>query len=126
MRDKRRAIRVRVGRNVRDFRLLRGLSQEDLAESAKTTSKYIGQIERGEVNVSLDVLASIAGGLSVNVTHLFDPRSGDAAALCPYAVTPPDLAQLEHALRVVVRIRRGARRRARAAPGRSGDTSTKP
>ena len=75
---------------------------------------------------------------SVRVNPIACEAHGMCAELLPERITldewgypliddaPVDGVQLEHALRVVVRIRRGARRRARAAPGRSGDTSTKP
>jgi transcriptional regulator with XRE-family HTH domain len=75
MRDHGRAIRMRVGRTVRRLRLSRGMSQERLAELVGNSGKHIGQIERGEVNVGLDVLSSIAAALSADVADLFgEPR----------------------------------------------------
>ncbi len=65
--------RARVGRNVRRLRRARGLSQERLAELAGNTAKHIGQIERAEVNVGLDVLTRIAAALSIDLADLFAP-----------------------------------------------------
>lgn len=66
-----RAVRLRVGSNVQRLRRSHGLSQEQLAEVVGNTGKHVGQIERGEVNVGLDVLGGIAAALSVDVADLF-------------------------------------------------------
>jgi len=60
-----------VGHRVRDLRKERGWSQEVLGEKGGFHYSYIGQIERGEKNVSLLNLVKIADALSVNVTQLF-------------------------------------------------------
>jgi transcriptional regulator with XRE-family HTH domain len=73
MRDPGGPIRTRVGRAIRRLRLVRRFSQERLAELAGTSFKHIGQIERGEVNVTVDILARVARGLSTDVADLF-PR----------------------------------------------------
>lgn len=66
-----REARTRVGLNVRRLRRAHGLSQERLAEMSGRNTKHIGQIERGEVNVGLDVLDSVASALGVDVADLF-------------------------------------------------------
>src|SRR5215213_4357704 len=71
MRDHGRAVRTRVGRTIRRLRQQRALTQERLAELAGNGWKHIGQVERGEVNVGLDVLAQIADALSVGLGDLF-------------------------------------------------------
>jgi transcriptional regulator with XRE-family HTH domain len=76
MRDPGRAIRTRVGRAIRRIRLLRRLSQERLAELAGSSGKYLGQIERGQVNVSLDVLDRIATALAIDFADLFPHPRG--------------------------------------------------
>ena len=53
-------VRLRVAKGVKRLRRLRGWSQEQLAEQVGNTEKHISQIERGKVNVGIDVLASIA------------------------------------------------------------------
>lgn len=60
-----------VGARVRTLRKNRGLSQESLGEKGGFHFSYIGQIERGEKNVSLLNLAKIANALDVNVAQLF-------------------------------------------------------
>jgi transcriptional regulator with XRE-family HTH domain len=108
MRDNLRTVRLRVGRNVRHLRLQRGLSQERLAELVGNTAKHIGQVERGEVNVTIDILTSIAVHLSVGVAELFGPTS--PSAVRSDALADLELEQIEHVLKIVRRARRGARR----------------
>jgi transcriptional regulator with XRE-family HTH domain len=112
MRDHGRAIRSRVGRTIRRLRLARDLSQERLAERAGNSWKHVGQIERGEVNVGLDVLAGIAGALSVDIADLFvEPRGGRPASAAAYVITGDELRQIEHVLRRIrsLRVRRSTR-----------------
>lgn len=53
-----------LGQNIRKIRESKGdLSQEKLAELADLHRNYIGQLERGEVNVSLLTLQRIAKAL---------------------------------------------------------------
>jgi transcriptional regulator with XRE-family HTH domain len=115
MRDNLRAVRLRVGRNIRSLRALRGLSQERLAELVGNTEKHIGQVERGEVNVTIDILTAIAAGLSVNVWELLGPapESTPGSRIC--AITQRDLDQIEQALRIVNRAKRTSRRRERGS-----------
>ncbi len=53
-------IKVRFGRRLKDLRLERGLSQEDLALRAGLHRTYVSSAERGERNVSLVNLARLA------------------------------------------------------------------
>jgi transcriptional regulator with XRE-family HTH domain len=59
-----------VGQKIRVCRKDAGLNQEQLAEKADLTYKYIGEVERGTVNISLDSLVRIAKALKVKVTDL--------------------------------------------------------
>ena len=114
MQDNLRAVRLRVGRNVEHLRRVRGWSQEKLAEMSGRTNKIIGQVERGETNVTIDILTSIAAGLSVNVADLFRPSASDKSGEAIYMVLQQDLERLEETLRAVVRVKRANRRRDRS------------
>ncbi|MFC5404427.1 helix-turn-helix domain-containing protein [Cohnella soli] len=60
-----------VGRRIRGLRKAQGMSQEQLGEKGSFHYSYIGQIERGEKNISLLNLAKIADALNVSMAQLF-------------------------------------------------------
>lgn len=62
--------RGRFGENLRRLRLAKGLSQEGLAQMAGIHRTYIGAVERGERNVSIDNMERIAAALGANITEL--------------------------------------------------------
>lgn len=70
-----------AGRNIRRLRLRAGLSQAAVAGAAGIGQTYIGQLERAEKNVSLQVLANVAAALGVTAADLLQPD--------PDAPTPP-------------------------------------
>ena len=56
--------------NLRRLRLERELSQELLAEMANLHRTYVGSVERGERNVSIDNMENIAKALKVNLREM--------------------------------------------------------
>ncbi|HHZ17931.1 MAG TPA: helix-turn-helix transcriptional regulator [Acholeplasmataceae bacterium] len=65
-------INVLFGKRVRQLRMRKGLSQEELGYEAGLHRTYIGQIERAEKNITLKNIAKIAKELGVNISELFD------------------------------------------------------
>lgn len=61
-----------VGMRIRSYRTNLGLSQEKLAELAGCHPTYIGQLERGEKNATLESIAKIASSLKVSLSTLFE------------------------------------------------------
>ena len=59
-----------LGENIRTHRRSLGWSQERLAEKSDLHHNYIGDIERGEENVSVDALMRIATALKIELTDL--------------------------------------------------------
>lgn len=55
-----------IGKNIRKYRLLKKLRQEDLAEKAGLSINYVGAIERGEKVPSLETLLAIINALGVS------------------------------------------------------------
>ena len=72
MRKNKKITRTRMifARNLRKFRTLRKLSQEDLAELADLHRTYIGSVERGERNISIDNMERLAKALGLRVPDL--------------------------------------------------------
>src|SRR6185369_17469312 len=88
------ALRQLVGENIRLLRKARGWSQEELGEHAALSYKFVGEIERGSVNPSLDSLQRIAKALTVEITELF-LREG------LFVLTNEDVARAETSLAVL-------------------------
>ncbi|KPF70562.1 hypothetical protein IP84_02390 [beta proteobacterium AAP99] len=63
--------RERLAASVREQRLALGLSQERFAEACGLHRTYIGQVERGERNVSIDNIERIATALGMDVAEMF-------------------------------------------------------
>lgn len=61
------------GINVRRLRQERGLSQEAFADEVGLAVTYVGQIERGLRNPTLDVVERFAVALGVDPLVLLDP-----------------------------------------------------
>ncbi|WP_242392172.1 helix-turn-helix domain-containing protein [Anaeromyxobacter oryzisoli] len=58
-------IQAYVGANLRRLRAARNVTQEDFASVTGFTVQYIGKIERGKTNSTLDTLRRLANALSV-------------------------------------------------------------
>jgi transcriptional regulator with XRE-family HTH domain len=66
------ARRHAFGDNLRQLRLGASLSQEDLAEVAGMDRTYVGSVERGERNISLDNIWRLADSLGVEPSVLLN------------------------------------------------------
>lgn len=62
--------RITLARNIRQLRVKKAISQEALAELAGLHRTYLGSIERGERNVSIDNIGRLADALGVTVSEL--------------------------------------------------------
>jgi transcriptional regulator with XRE-family HTH domain len=62
-----------AGRNIRAYRLARGLSQEDLADALSVHRTYMGGVERGERNLTLRSLERLAERMGVDPVTLLQP-----------------------------------------------------
>lgn len=60
---------------MREYREGTGQSQIDFANSVEMSPRYLGSLERGDANVTLDVLVRIADGLGVQPSDLLPERA---------------------------------------------------
>lgn len=61
--------------NVRGVRHAKELTQEELADRAGLSARYLGSIERGAVSASVTVLGQLARALRVNPCELISVPS---------------------------------------------------
>ena len=65
-------LRKKFGAKLAYVRKSRKLSQMKLAEKVDMNFNYIGQIERGEANVTLQTMTLLANTLDIELKELFD------------------------------------------------------
>lgn len=63
--------RKKFGKRLRELRKKMEISQEELGFRAGLHRTYIGSIERGEQNVSVDNIHKLAKALKIKVSELF-------------------------------------------------------
>ncbi len=64
--------KIVAGKNIRRFRKKAEWSQEELAEACGLHRTYIGAVERGERNISLENIVEIARALGLNAAELLE------------------------------------------------------
>jgi transcriptional regulator with XRE-family HTH domain len=72
MRSKKSRANQALGKAIRSARLRRGESQERFSrrEDVPIDRSYFGAVERGEFNVTLDTIVTVAHGLNLTVAEL--------------------------------------------------------
>jgi XRE family aerobic/anaerobic benzoate catabolism transcriptional regulator len=68
-----------LGHRVRSFRVRRGMTSKDLAESSGVSLRFLSQLENGQGNISISRLSSVAEALDVPLTWLLDGPAGEAS-----------------------------------------------
>lgn len=61
-----------IGKNIKKYRLSKGLSQERLSEIIGANSKFIGHVERFERYISLKKIIEIANFFDIPVKNLLE------------------------------------------------------
>lgn len=63
---------IKVGKKVREIRISKCLTQEELAYKSDLDISQINRIELGKINGSISVLSRIAKSLQIHIKELFD------------------------------------------------------
>lgn len=69
--------------NLRRIRHAKKITQEELAESAGLSARYVGAIERADVSASVSVLGRIAEALHVEAAELIQRQASKSASKLP-------------------------------------------
>lgn len=67
-----KSARELFGERIKELRIKKGMTQEDVAKTMGIDPKSFGRIERGERFPSLDAIEYIASALSVEIKDLFE------------------------------------------------------
>ena len=63
-----------LGNRVRGLRARRGMTRKMMADEANVSERHLAQLESGEGNISIVLLARIAGALNVSLAEMFSPE----------------------------------------------------
>ena len=96
-----------IGQRIRNYRTQQKLSQEKLAELSGCHPTYIGQVERGEKNATLESIEKIASALNIPLAQLFeklgDGEISDSTPLkCYEFLSAKTKTEQEHLYRLLV------------------------
>ncbi|WP_425298731.1 helix-turn-helix domain-containing protein [Rhizobium hainanense] len=69
--------------NLRRIRVMRGISQDNLALEANVERAYVGYLERGSKNPTVTTLEKIAAALSCDISEFFAPVADDIGEIKP-------------------------------------------
>lgn len=65
-------VTVLVGSRIKSMRVSRKMSQAKVAEVSGISLKYLGEVERGEANISIELIGRIAGALNVPMAAILE------------------------------------------------------
>ena len=94
-----------IGQRIRNYRVEKGYSQEKLAELSGCHPTYIGQVERGEKNATLESVEKISSALKIPLSTLFEklePQGDIYEELTISSVTTRE--ESEHRTKLLVRV----------------------
>lgn len=84
-------VRSRFGATLREWRVRRQLTQEQLAEASGLSYKFIGEVERGRGNPTLDTIARLADALKVEMSRLLEETDRQRPSEHEYRISKRNL-----------------------------------
>lgn len=92
--EKAQPLRLVFARNVRLARIHQGMSQERMASEAGLDRAFVGTLERGQRNISIDNIELIAKAIGVAACDLLDPGLPERAGFDASLTRAPRTARL--------------------------------
>jgi len=65
-------VRKRFGKRIKELRQARGLSHEALARLAGLDTSFISGIEKGEEDISIELIQKLSIAFQINISELFE------------------------------------------------------
>lgn len=91
-------VRAQLGERVRELRVAHRATQEQLAERAGLSYKFIGEIERGKANPTIDTLWRLAKALRVEVHELLLFPGRESGTYAVYSMGLHEISMVREAL----------------------------
>jgi transcriptional regulator with XRE-family HTH domain len=66
-----------IGENIKKYRIVKHMTQKELAEKANISRSYLADVENNRYNPSVEVLKSIAKALNISVDKFFKENNGN-------------------------------------------------
>ncbi|WP_247658623.1 helix-turn-helix domain-containing protein [Aquabacter sp. L1I39] len=85
----------RLGPNLKELRLERGLTLDKLAGMSSLTRGYLSLVERGLKTPSITALLRVADALQVNIAQLFDMNAAPAPRYTLHRASDPELSSID-------------------------------
>ncbi|WP_052090610.1 helix-turn-helix transcriptional regulator [Desulfosporosinus sp. HMP52] len=67
-------IKIAVGQRIKELRIIRNITQEQLAYISELDRTYINSVENGRRNISIINLEKISKGLRIHLKDFFDAK----------------------------------------------------
>ena len=67
---------LRLGKRIKQLRVMRDMTQEQLAEASNVSISFLGNVERGSKNPTVETIYKIANALDVTMSELPSSDTG--------------------------------------------------
>lgn len=67
---------LRLGKRIKQLRVMRDMTQEELAEASNVSISFLGNVERGSKNPTVETIYKIANALDVTMSELLSFDTG--------------------------------------------------
>lgn len=67
---------IRLGKRIKQLRVMRDMTQEQLAEASNVSISFLGNVERGSKNPTVETIYKIANALDVTMSELLSFDTG--------------------------------------------------
>lgn len=67
---------LRLGKRIKQLRVMRDMTQEQLAEASNVSISFLGNVERGSKNPTVETIYKIANALDVTMSELLSFDTG--------------------------------------------------
>ena len=84
-------VRARFGATLREWRTRQNLTQEQLAERSGLSYKFIGEIERGRGNPTIETMARLCEALGLGMSELLEGLDRERAPGREYRISRREL-----------------------------------